>query len=471
MHGLLAPAIMLMNKLSYAKKFGVISLTFFIPLLLLSYAIINQTYQSIQKTVIEQESLESINDLLIIIDDAGYYRDIASVQVIYSNKDLLREIAEKLESNLYKSIDDFVIKHSGTDIATEVETKLPFWKKGLNRSTENRQSIISDQFKVYHKVINEMLFVASNAAQASGISLDSNQNVQLLLNMALTDYPSYAKPMGFAHSVGVFSITEQYLSGNTYDTLNNVYDSMDATLRSLNLNNKALLEENPIFNDVFKSVFSNVEKDFTEMLSKIDQEIISATSIDMAWPDLSEFYKSKLVNYKKVREIALEQLNVILDDRKSILTQKLITVAVAIALVMLLIVYLYAAFFWSVRSTVGAFHGAAQKISRGDMRVRVKVASKDEMGELTSEFNVMVEKIHSLMQAVQGTSSEVALSMDKVWKNAEQSEAAANEQLAQTEQVASAITEMSATADEVNRQSNEAANSAETATEASRSSK
>jgi len=463
-HGLLAPAIMLMNKLSYAKKFGVISLTFFIPLLLLSYAIINQTYQSIQKTVIEQESLEPINDLLLIIDDASYYRDIASVQVIYSNKELLTEIAEKLESKLYKSINAFVIKHSGTDIATEVETKLPLWKKGLNRGTENRQSVISDQFKVYHKVINEMLFVVSNAAQASGISLDTNQNVQLLLNMALTDYPGYAKPMGLAHSVGVFSIAQQYLSGNTYDTLNNVYDSMDATLRSLNLNNKALLEENPIFNDVFKSVFSDVEKDFTDMLSKIDQEIISATSIGMAWPDLSEFYKAKLVNYKKVRVLALEQLNVILDDRKSILTQKLITVAVAIALVMLLIVYLYAAFFWSVRSTVGAFHSAAHKISQGDMRVRVSVASKDEMGELTSEFNVMVEKIHSLMQAVQITSTEVSSAMGKVGKNAQQSENAANEQLAQTEQVASAITQMSATAEEVNRQSEEAANSAEKAT-------
>jgi len=143
----------------------------------------------------------------------------------------------------------------------------------------------------------------------------------------------------------------------------------------------------------------------------------------------------------------------------------LLIVAVAIVLVMLLIVYLYAAFFWSVRSTVGEFHSAAHKISLGDMRVRVSVASQDEMGELTSEFNVMVEKIHSLMQAVQGTSTEVSSAMEKVGKNAEQSENAANEQLQQTEQVASAITQMSATAEEVNRQSGDAANSASQATD------
>ena len=37
-----------------AKKFGVISLTFFIPLILLSYVIINQTYQDIKKTQTEK---------------------------------------------------------------------------------------------------------------------------------------------------------------------------------------------------------------------------------------------------------------------------------------------------------------------------------------------------------------------------------------------------------------------------------
>jgi methyl-accepting chemotaxis protein len=464
-YGLLAPAIMLMNKLSYAKKFGVISLTFFIPLLLLSYAIINQTYQSIQKTVIEQKSLTAIDDLLSIVDQASNYRDIGSVQVILNNKEQLNSTAEQLESSLYKNINSFTTKHRGTDVAAEVASKLPAWKKSFARVSENRQTIIADQFKTYHKVINEILFVANNAAQSSGISLDTNQNVQLLLNLVITDYPAYVESLGFAHSVGVFSIAQVYLNATVYDTLNDVYDAMDGTIRALNQSHSSLVKENPMFAKLFSKVFPSVEKDFSDVLSKLDEEVISANSINIKWTDFSDFYHTKLKNILTVREIAFTQLDAILESRKNELTQKLITVAVAIALVMLLIVYLYAAFFWSVRSTVGEFHDAAHKISAGDMRVRVSVASKDEMGELTSEFNVMVENIHSLMQAVQGTSTEVASAMEKVGKNASQSENAANEQLAQTEQVASAITEMAATAEEVNRQSGEAANSASQATE------
>jgi methyl-accepting chemotaxis protein len=464
-YGLLAPAIMLMNKLTYAKKFGVISLTFFIPLLLLSYAIINQTYQSIQKTVVGQDSLAAINELLVVVDEAAYYRDICSVQIIYSADVELKDVCDKLESNIYKNMNALIIKHRGKPVSATLEEKLPSWKKKLARVAENRQSVIQDQFNQFNKVVSDLLFVASDTAQASGISLDSNENVQLLLKVLLKDYPAYKETIGFAHSVGVFAIVQSFLSAGTFDVLNNVYDRMDSSIVSMKQSHKVLIKENATFIRLFEKVFPQVEKDFSDFLNKIDEEIIAASNVEIKWPDLTEFYLSKTGNTTQFRELALGELDEILENRIAELTQKLITVAVAIAFVMLLIVYLYAAFFWSVRSTVGEFHDAAQKISAGDMRVRVSVASQDEMGELTTEFNEMVEKIHSLMQAVQVTSNEVSSSMVKVGSNAEQSEKAANEQLAQTEQVASAMTEMAATAEEVNRQSGEAANSAAQATE------
>ncbi|MGR6870794.1 methyl-accepting chemotaxis protein [Pseudomonas sp. HK3] len=76
----------------------------------------------------------------------------------------------------------------------------------------------------------------------------------------------------------------------------------------------------------------------------------------------------------------------------------------------------------------------------------------------------MVDKIHELLQAVHKTAIDVGESMKIVGGNADQSNKAANEQLQQSEQVASAITQMAATAEEVNRQSADAANFANDAT-------
>lgn len=452
-----------MNRLSYAKKFGLISLTFFIPLVLLSYAIINQTYLQIKKADLEKESLTKIQFLLKLSDDAIAYRDLASVHMINTTHSEIEKESVKLEVKFIKSVNVLINQYPNTPLAEDLQTALPKWKKLLSRSGENRQTFIGDQFKVFDQVVTDVLYLANKVAQSSGILLDSNLDVQVALKLILNQYPDYKKPFGLAYTSGVYAVTQKYLSGTIYDLLNSIYDGMDENIKAITLTHKTLLK-NPVFSQLFKDKFPKIENDLIEVRNMIDEEIISASSVNMSWQDFSAYYFKRLAGFEQVRDISISHLEVMLTERIEVLTQKLIIVAVAIVLVMLLIVYLYAAFFWSVRSTVGAFHNAAHKISLGDMRVRVSVDSKDEMGELTSEFNVMVEKIHSLMQAVQGTSTEVASSMGKVGKNATQSENAANEQLAQTEQVASAITQMAATAEEVNRQSGEAANSAAQAT-------
>lgn len=463
MYGLLAPAINFMNRLSYAKKFGVISLTFFIPLVLLSYAILDQTYQHIEKSKREQISISVINDVLVTLDSASFYRDYATVDSLYPNSELTQKtnaIKTQLMGNLNKLKNDY----PNDIIASDIGNKLDDWESLLARGGSNTQPTVKDQYKSYDRVVQDMLFLAVKSAQVSGISQDTNQDVQLLLNLMLKDYPSYLATLGLAHSVAVYAINQKNISGATYDILNDTYDTLDLMSKKMAQNHNALLKGNALFNEIFKDAFTTIEREAEAIRFKLDDDIVSAVTLSVSWQDFSQYYQEKLSHLKIVREIAVPKLSGILQQRIDELTQRFVIVLVAISLVMLLIVYLYAAFFWSVRSTVGHFFDAAQEISNGDMRVRVEVQSKDEMGELTSEFNTMVEKIHNLLQAVHKTSSDVGLAMDQVGTNAEQSNRAANEQLKQTEQVASAVTQMSASAEEVNRQSKEAADSASKAT-------
>ena len=458
MSGFLAPAIKLMNKLSYAQKFGVISCTFFVPLVLLSYAIIDQTYQQIEKTKLEQSSLHIINEILSVSDQATLYRDLGGVASFFARPEINNEV-DKLSTDLFKSINTVINANLSSPIANELEKKKKQWRKGFDRGGESRQPTINDQYKSFNQVVQDIIFSAVNVAQASGINQDTDANVQRLLKLAISDYPEYQTSLGFAHTLAVYGIFEKYISTAVYDSLNNAYDGVDQTQKNMNKNHQSLMK-NAHFKDLFEKEFTKIEKSVEEIKYKLDDEIVSAMSVEISWRDFSKYYLERVDSIKSIRKIALNNISDILQVRIDELSQKLAIVAVAIILVMLLIVYLYAAFFWSVRSTVGQFFNAAQKISRGDMRVRVEVESKDEMGELTGEFNVMVEKIHSLLKVVQETASDVGKSMDQVGKNATKSNNAAHEQLLETEQVASAVTQMSATSEEVNRQSSEAEKSA-----------
>lgn len=463
MNGLLAPAIALMNKLSYAKKFGVISVTFFVPLILLSYAIANQTYEQIQKAEQARDALVVISDVLGLDKEVATYRDLAAVDTFYQRPELNEQV-NKLEKKLFQAFDAIKQKYPQTLISQTIEEKQTSWAEKLKRSGENKQPTINDQFKNNNQVVLDILHLANKVAQDSGVLQDTNEEVQLLLKLVMVDYPKYLSALGFAHTMGVYSIMEQYIMTGTYDTLNETYDLLDAQQKDMQQSHTSLLDGHPELASIFSDIFKETETNIENVKFKLDEDIISALNVEIKWNEYSEFYLSHLLPFYTVQTLSMDKIDNILDERINELSKKLVVVVVAIVLVMLLIVYLYAAFFWSVRSTVGQFHSAARTISRGDMRVRVAVESKDEMGELTGEFNIMVDKIHSLLQAVHKTATDVGESMKIVGGNAEQSNKAANEQLHQTEQVASAITEMAATAEEVNRQSADAANFAANAT-------
>ncbi|MFN3165679.1 MAG: methyl-accepting chemotaxis protein, partial [Phycisphaeraceae bacterium] len=95
-----------------------------------------------------------------------------------------------------------------------------------------------------------------------------------------------------------------------------------------------------------------------------------------------------------------------------------------------------------------------------DLRERVEIHSNDEVGQLGTWFNQLVEKMHDVIAEVTGASTEVAAASTEIAASAEQIAAGANEQSAQITQVSSAVEEMSASVVEVARKSADAANSA-----------
>lgn len=97
----------------------------------------------------------------------------------------------------------------------------------------------------------------------------------------------------------------------------------------------------------------------------------------------------------------------------------------------------------------------------GDLTQRLPVASRDELGELAASFNRFVEKIHSLVQQVAGTTTQLTGLVGAVAGQAQRSEQAMADQRHETDQVATAINEMSAAAHEVAMSAQRAAEAAQ----------
>jgi len=97
----------------------------------------------------------------------------------------------------------------------------------------------------------------------------------------------------------------------------------------------------------------------------------------------------------------------------------------------------------------------------GNLTHRLSLGRHDELGELAGSFNRFVEKIHVLVQQVAGTTQQLSGLVGDVAQQAQRSERAMDGQRHETDQVATAINEMTAAAQEVARSAQQAADAAQ----------
>jgi len=96
----------------------------------------------------------------------------------------------------------------------------------------------------------------------------------------------------------------------------------------------------------------------------------------------------------------------------------------------------------------------------GNLTHRLPVSSEDELGELATSFNRFVDKIHGLVRQVADTTTQLSSLVGAVASQAQRSEQAMEGQRQETDQVATAINQMSAASQEVAESAQRAAEAA-----------
>jgi len=222
--------------------------------------------------------------------------------------------------------------------------------------------------------------------------------------------------------------------------MNDVYEEMASIETSINLIAASFEELNLA---VLAEQATKSGKGFVEIQTKLDDEVIAAVDVVMPWVDFDRFSQSKIIALTDLDKVIFPQiakkLQFRLDDQRS---HMLMTASVLLT-VMVIIIYLYSAFFLSVQYSIARFFSAAQKIAQGDLTQVITFSGKDEMGQLRDAFNEMTSEVREILSAVKITAENVGEKVSEVETIANSSRQAVTTQMAETEEVANTITNMS----------------------------
>ena len=131
----------------------------------------------------------------------------------------------------------------------------------------------------------------------------------------------------------------------------------------------------------------------------------------------------------------------------------------------LLLVYVFSGIYSAMRRTINDVLIATQLIAQGDLSVRIQVRGKDEMADMGNGLNHMVQAFSASLAQVERSSQSVSDAAQRIGVSIDRAKRAISAQQSETEQVATAINEMTASVADVAQNTEGAAHAAEHASQ------
>ncbi|PCI66270.1 MAG: hypothetical protein COB38_10315 [Gammaproteobacteria bacterium] len=247
-------------------------------------------------------------------------------------------------------------------------------------------------------------------------------------------------------ALAIAELSQVNLARNEITTL-----MQDFSKRFYQVSSNRTAKNNEYYNDTLSSVenFKSLVVGSTSILQLLETQL-----------NTKQKAKSELLQSAQIAEQALSDLAIV-SDRVNALNLSIkeeananVTSSRALMIGLAIIAILVAAGInaWvlkSIRGPLSAVLKVMNKVADGDLRDKVDVHSDDEIGKLSEGINRLSTQLSGMMTEISSSSQQLSAAAEETSAISLQSNVSIGQQKEQTDMIATAMTEMTATVDEV----------------------
>ncbi|WP_372970855.1 methyl-accepting chemotaxis protein [Marinobacter sp.] len=464
MNQLIKPAVSLMNRLPMFYKFSLISVLFLLPIVALSWLVISELNRSVETMTRGVEGLEQLEKVDALLEASLEYRDFRAPGKTKDDSELLSrsdQAAERIDRILEQLAGTDAMFDTSGNWAEQVALLKEEWQK--LQSSDSYQGNIDPQFKYYQEFVQKVRAMLSATIEISGLGQDASRENLLLLGLVREALPDAESIIGRARSFGTFALLEGQVGYGLSDVLNEIYDQLTNRASLLGPSLSVAIDSSQSLAAQTGNAVKGIEGSLTTIRDELDTNVIAPMRLELPWQEFNSTVENQLVNYdaftSAIFDVVSDNLNARLEGE---IRQRQLIILALVA-VLLVVVYLYIGFFMSVRTAINRFSEAARNVAAGDMTAHIDLDNRDELGELTTEFNNMTDRIAELIRSVSGTTSDVDRQATRVNDTAAANSQAVARQMEESGQINEAMSQMVEAVNEVTESAHRVSDSASAA--------
>ena len=461
MKSLLYPAVALMNRLSFGMKFSLISVLFLLPMLATNYVLVRDSWSEFQGTRIELQSLDLLGSSLALRRDLETLNNQVQINAVLGQAGKAGDLESKitaLEQSVLSRLEGLNAMISDVEQVSVFEGKRDEMIAAF-KAQQQETSLLSKSALI-GKLLNKAQMLSQIIASQSGLSRDSQSDVRQLTELVTSVTSQVTQTLGEGRAMGAYSLGQGFLNSSSSTRFDELLQQLEKLQAEYALKLQDALGASNAAHTALDSVATASSASLKQGSEVFEEQVVMAETLEASWQGFYDDVSQLMDQTYHLNETTLTFIGQQLQQRLAQNRTHMVALVCALAAVFLLIFYLYAGFYASTRTTLRRLGTMMDKVAAGDMTVTFVSHSRDELGDLGQVFNGTVARIHDLIERVGHTVSQVELQAGQVQAVSAQSNQAVSGQRSQIEQVATAMNQMSSTAQEVARSAAAAVSSA-----------
>ncbi len=382
-----APAVGLMNRLTYPRKFLLITVLFGLPLALVIvflFGEINHSLDIARRQTLGLRYLTAIQPLFRAVQsqmeasvagpsgeaaEAKRTRDLAQVVQGLATLDAVdRELGARLNS---------------ADRLATVKRHAEILKLELERPG----AVVSDELR--EPLLGSLRSLMARIGDASRLILDEELTSYYLVDTVLFNLPAAQLLTTQIRSQGEVVAHLQSLSNEDRARLSVLEGRLQATGDAIAVEMKRAIELDGggALKAALAAPLNASSAAAAAFQATMSREFMNTGEIKIAPAAWREAGAAALGASFALWDRSAVELNRLLEQRIDRLWRRKILVEALVAVAVALVAYLFIGFYLAVMRTVSALDAAAQRMVSGDIRETLSLANRDELGQVVGSFN------------------------------------------------------------------------------------
>ncbi len=425
MKNLFKPGIVILDKLTFSKKF---MLLFIIIILTFSYLlldIVQQTNNRIATIKKEATGIDLIEEVYPVVKFMQQHRGL-TVNLLSGDASAApkREDAGKNVNDsfavLLKEVENYP---SYTEIESNINTLNEDWKQVQSTSANGTSK---EAFALHSDLIAEILGLIKIIAEETKLSLESDATKHHLNKLLTETLPPITENMAKARGTGVGVATKKELTDDNRYQLLFLMQTMQSYVDASSNDYEAIFKLDPSLKTRLETQANESLKSTEEILAIIDKELLKAETITIVPSNYFDLTTANIDSIFDLIDFQKNELQHRLENDLALYEKKRATTLAVIAVIVFILLYALLSFYFSIQTKVKSIQHVTEQLATGDLTKHVAITSKDEFASISTSLNEMIEEIKRVITNSKTTAKSVESSSKDLFTITEETTEATN---------------------------------------------